>query len=157
MPRGPNPKHPILKRLEGNPGKRRVDDLLVVAEGEPLCPDHLSDDAAICFEAVVRSMPPGVYSRVDSYMLAAFAEAWSLHKRAVEALNGQQSLIVEGKNGSSRNPLATVVAVQARLMVTLGNQLGLSPAARMSLGVPEEPRSKSKFEGLLGGSNWPAY
>ena len=151
---GRHKKHPELKRLDGNPGRRPFDDLRIVAEGEPLCPDHLSDDATICFEAIVRSMPPGVYSRVDTYVLAAFAEAWSLHKRAVEAMNGQQSLIVKGKNGSSRNPLATIVAVQARLMVTLGNQLGLSPAARMSLGVPEQPRPKSKFEGLLGGGDW---
>src|SRR5829696_2586273 len=45
MPRGRPPKSPKLRHLEGNPGKRAIPELLIVPEGAPFAPEHLSDDA----------------------------------------------------------------------------------------------------------------
>ena len=50
MTRGRPPKSPKLRRLEGNPGKRAIPELLIVPEGAPFAPEHLSDDAIGCLE-----------------------------------------------------------------------------------------------------------
>jgi P27 family predicted phage terminase small subunit len=142
-------KHPELKRLDGNPGKRPFDDLLIVADGEPTAPEHLSEDGTACFEMIVRSMPPSVYATADTFMLAAFAEAWSMHKRATLALQAQP-LVLRFANGQEyQNPWLTILNGQARIMATIGSRLGLNPAARIGLNVSEQ-RAPSKFEGLLG-------
>ena len=146
-------KHPALKRLDGNPGKRPFDDLLIVAEGEPTAPEHLSDDATACFEMIVQSMPPSVYATADTFMLSAFAEAWSIHKRAALALQSEPLILRSATGQEYQNPWLAILNGQARIMATIGSRLGLNPAARMGLNVSEQ-RPPSKFEGLLGGGDW---
>jgi P27 family predicted phage terminase small subunit len=77
-------------------------------------------------------MPTGVYASADTFMLSAFAVAWSNHKRACQALLGQ-SLVINGSKGAARNPLLLVANSQAKLMTSLGARLGLDPQSRMSL------------------------
>jgi hypothetical protein len=52
------------------------------AFGEPFVPEHLMDDTHGCIEIIKRSMPPNVYSALDTFVLAAFGVAWAIHKRA---------------------------------------------------------------------------
>jgi P27 family predicted phage terminase small subunit len=144
-------KHPELRRIEGNPSKRAIDELLIVPDGDPIPPDHLSDNATAAFGMIVRSMPPGVYSVVDSFLLAAFAEAWSIHKQASIALQGQPLVVQGAKGGQVENPLLRIVNAQAKIMVSLGGRLGLDPAARLNLSIADERRPRSKFDDLLGG------
>ena len=83
--RGPQPKLAVIKRLEGNPGKfprHVIEEDGIAGLGEPFIPEHLPDDARGCIEVIVKSMPPGVYSALDSFHLAAFAMAWTIHKMA---------------------------------------------------------------------------
>jgi len=79
---GRHKRHPELKRLDGNPGKRVIDDLLIVPEGEPTAPPHLSDDGTACFDMIVGSMPPNLYAAIDTFALTAFAEAFRMPKVA---------------------------------------------------------------------------
>jgi phage terminase small subunit len=44
--RGPAPKPTAIKRLEGNPGKRKLNEMEPkMTVGVPECPDHLDDVA----------------------------------------------------------------------------------------------------------------
>ena len=79
-------KPAMLRLLEGNRGKRPIDLPEVEASGEPFIPEHLPDDARGCIEVIKSSMPPGVYSGLDSFLLAAFAMAWFVHKRAAHEI-----------------------------------------------------------------------
>jgi P27 family predicted phage terminase small subunit len=147
---GRHKRLPELKRLEGNPGKRPIEDLLIVPDGTAFAPEHLDDDATACLELIRGQMPPNVYASVDSFALSAFATAWAIHKRASLALQGEE-LVVEGaKGGQVKNPLVDIINSQGRLMVSLGARLGLDPVARLGLKMPPE-RQRSKFDGLLGG------
>jgi P27 family predicted phage terminase small subunit len=84
-----------------------------------------------CFAVIVGSMPASVYATVDTFMLAAFAEAWSIHKRASLALQAQP-LVLKPANGQEyQNPWLAILNGQARIMATIGSRLGLNPAARM--------------------------
>ena len=149
--RGPRPKLPEVKRLEGNPGNRPIIDSGIAGLGVPFAPEHLCDDARGCLEVIKASMPPGVYSTLDSYLLSAFAAAWATHKRATHEIAnpGFEWVVKSPQGGSQPNAWVRIANQQAALLASLGDRLGLSPKARASLHVPEE-KPKSKFDGLIG-------
>jgi P27 family predicted phage terminase small subunit len=151
MPRGRHPKHPEIRRLEGNPGKRPIGQPPIAPGGAPFGFDHLSGDAKACMEVIWASLPPGVLTRPDSYLIAAYATAWAAHKRASIALRDHQSLVVKGSRATgTASPLLRIINSQARLMASLGARLGLDPASRMAIRVPDATEPPSKFESLLG-------
>jgi P27 family predicted phage terminase small subunit len=150
MPRGRHPKHPEIRRLEGNPGKRPITQPPIKPEGEPIRFNHLCGDAQACMEVISASLPPGVLTRPDSYLVAAYATAWAAHKQASMALR-EQALLVKGSRGTgTANPLLRIVNSQARLTASLGARLGLDPASRMAIRVPDAEEPPSKFQSLLG-------
>jgi phage terminase small subunit len=150
--RGPRKKLAALSRLDGNPGKRPVEEFGIEAQGEPFVPEHLDDDAQGCIEVIKRSMPPRVYSALDSFILAAFATAWSLHKRAVGEINkpGFVWIVKSARGGDQPNGWLRVLNSQAQLMASLGDRLGLDPKARAALKLPDAKQQRSKFAGLIG-------
>ncbi len=147
--RGPRPELPELKALKGNPGKRKLPPSGVQADGDAFAPEHLHSDAIACVEMVKNSMPPGLYRKVDSFILASFATAWALHKKAVEELRATGQYVVEGARGLQPSPWVKILNEQAKLMASLGDRLGLDPKARAALAMPAE-KPVSKFAGLTG-------
>lgn len=149
--RGPRPKLPEIARLEGNPGKRPIVDSGIDALGEPFVPEHLHDDAQACMEVIKASMPPSVYSALDTYALAAFATAWAVHKRAAHEMNnpGFEWTVVTASGSLQPSPWIKIANSQAALLASLGDRLGLNPKARAALKLPDE-KPRSKFDGLLG-------
>lgn len=152
--RGPRKKLAELERLEGNPSKRSIFDSMIEAYGEPFVPDHLADDARGCIEVIKQSMPPRVYSRLDSFLLAAFGAAWAVHKRAALEVSAPEfRWIVSNNSGTEApNPWLRILNEQAAKMASLGDRLGLDPKSRAALKVPHADEPKSKFAGLLGAS-----
>lgn len=151
--RGPRKKLPQLSRLEGNPGQRLIEDYGIEAQGEPFVPDHLSDDAQGVIEVIKRSMPPKVYSALDSFLLAAFGMAWALHKKAVLEINRPdfQPVITLPESGAQmQSPWLAILNKQAALMASLGDRLGLDPKSRAALKLPAARQQRSKFDGLIG-------
>jgi phage terminase small subunit len=141
----------VIRLLEGNRSRTPIEPTGIEALGEPYISPHLCDDARGCIEAIVRSMPPGVYSALDSFTLAAFGAAWAVHKRATHELaNPAFQHVVASKRGSQPNPWLRIANQQAQILASLGDRLGLNPAARAALKLPSAKQQKSKFEGLLG-------
>lgn len=144
-------KLPQLKKLEGNPGKRHIEEIVVEAGGDAYAPDHLNDDATACFEMIKRSMPPRLYATADTFALSAFSTAWAWHKRATHELNDPANMpIVEGSKGQLQpNPWFKILKAMSEEMRTWGDRLGLDPKARAALKAPSGDGPKSKFEGLV--------
>lgn len=151
--RGPRPKLAALEKLEGNPGKRVIEESGIEALGEPFIPEHLSDDARGCIEVIKQSMPANIYSALDSFILSAFATAWSLHKLAAHKINAPdfEHVFEVGDGGAEmQSPWLAILNKQAALMATLGDRLGLDPKSRAALKLPGAKQRRSKFDGLLG-------
>lgn len=146
--RGPKKKLPLIARLEGNPGKRRIEDSGIEALGSPFVPEHLCDDARGCLEVIRLSMPPEVYSALDSFHLAAFAQTWAAMKLCQTEMarpgfkpvdeQGQKSIWFQAHNEAIRE------------MCRLGDRLGLDPKARAALKLPKANQQKEEFDGLIG-------
>jgi P27 family predicted phage terminase small subunit len=149
MARGRRKKLAALSLLEGNPGKRPI-AAGVEGLGAPFIPEHLSEDARGCVEVVRTSMPHHIYCALDSFLLAAFATAWAVHKRAAhEIANPGFKFVIDGKCSRVQNPWLRVMNQQAAIMASLGTKLGLDPHARQALALPAH-KPESKFAGLLG-------
>jgi P27 family predicted phage terminase small subunit len=151
--RGPKPKLSAIEALEGNPGKRIIEESGIEALGEPFVPEHLSDDARGCIEVIKQMMPSGVYSALDSFILSAFATAWALHKLAAHKINapGFEHVYAVNESGAlAQSPWLAILNKQAMQMASLGDRLGLDPKSRAALKLPSSNQKKSKFAGLLG-------
>lgn len=146
--RGPQPKPKTIKDLEGNPGKRKINRSSPVAKGGPSCPTYLTGYALTVWRRIVNSMPPKLYNACDSQLLAAYCCAADMHKKAVESIREEGEIAHGGKGAPYQNPYVSIMNKQAQLMATIGSRLGLDPAARSSLQVPEE-KPKSKFADLV--------
>lgn len=149
--RGPRKKLAAVDKLDGHPGKREVFSPEVEAFGDAFVPEHLSDDARGCMEVIKRSMPPKVYAMLDTFVLSAFATAWSIHKEAAHTINAPEFewIVVNGQGSKAPNPWLRILNSQAQLMASLGDRLGLNPKARADLKLPAA-KPRSKFDGLIG-------
>lgn len=138
-----------MSALKGNPGKRKVRRPSIKPDGAVFVPNYLTGDALDCFNMILGSMPPGTYAATDTGSVAVYAAAWADHKRAVTAL-ATESPIVAGSTGNLQpNPWFKIQNEAARIMMSMGDRLGLDPKARASLCPPDE-KPKSKFSGLIG-------
>ncbi len=147
--RGPRPETPEMQALKGNPGKRKKRPASIRPDGDVFVPEYLDDDARQCFEMIVAAMPPSTYSATDTGGIAVYAAAWADHKRATEALRSEPSLVVGSTGNLVVNPWYKIKNEAARIMMSMGDRLGLDPKARAAL-APAKQEKKSKFAGLIG-------
>ncbi|MDT6941871.1 P27 family phage terminase small subunit [Brucella pseudogrignonensis] len=149
--RGPRPETPEIQALKGNPGKRKKRAPSIRPNGDVYNPNYLDDDARECFEMIVSAMPPSTYAATDAGGIAVYAAAWADHKRATEALKTLPALVPGSTGNLSVNPWFKIKNETARIMMAMGDRLGLDPKSRAGLVAPEE-KPKSKFAGLIGQS-----
>jgi phage terminase small subunit len=145
-------KPAVIRRLEGNPGKRLIEESGIEAQGQPFIPEHLMDDARGVIEVIKQSMPPKIYSALDSFLLAAFGVAWTIHKRAAHEIGNPdfQWTVANSAGAPTPSPWIKILNQQASLLATLGDRLGLDPKSRAALKLPNARQQRSKFEGLIG-------
>lgn len=149
--RGPRPETPEIQALKGNPGKRAKRAPSIKAEGSAEAPVHLTGDALACFNAIKGAMPPGTYALTDVQAMAIYAVAWADHKRATQALEVEPPLVPGARGGLVKSPWFSIRSDAARIMMSMGDRLGLDPKARAAIAQPPDDKPKSKFAGLIGG------
>lgn len=143
--RGPAPKPAELRRLEGNPGKRRLNPRAPQATGVPRCPAHLDDYGKTVWRRVVGAMPPRLYTAADREVLAAYCTAAALHRKAVLAIRREGAVAVGEGGAPYQSPWVGIANRQAGLIASLGSKLGLDPSSRSTLNMPDDGPPKSKF------------
>lgn len=147
--RGPRPETPEIQALKGNPGKRKIRTNSIVPKGDVAVPNYLEGDARECFDLIVAAMPPSTYAVTDTGGVAVYAIAWADHKRATIALKTEKPLVVGSTGNLTPNPWFKIRNEAARIMMSMGDRLGLDPKSRAGLS-PSDKKPKSKFKGLLG-------
>lgn len=147
MAKGPAPDTGREKRRTGNrplPSARApiavAPDDIVPASGSlnalPLTPPkHLSRSARETWLALVDDLRnvQGI-QRGDAHALEQMAVLVSLNRRAQRRLE-RDGLMVAGKDGPKAHPLLSQYRSNALAIIRLSEQFGLTPAARLRLGV----------------------
>lgn len=105
--------------------------------GKPIMPPHLSADEEACWQAVVRSMPPGILTAADTQVCERMSVAWSNYRQAAKIVR-ESSVLVRGHDAKpTKNPAFTILRQSAEEMERCGTALGLTPASRTKIAAPE--------------------
>jgi P27 family predicted phage terminase small subunit len=138
-----------LKRLEGNPGKKRLG-----REPQPTGtltpPPFVTGDALAEWHRATAAMPPNFYKSADAPILAVYATAWITYRDALAAVEREGLTVLTTKGTPMSNPALRAALQSADLILRAADRLGMSPAARTRLAVQDDPPA-SKFVGLFGG------
>ncbi len=132
-------KHPAIKLVTGNPGKRPIRDCTSrVQPSLPSPPDFLSKEALAEWRRVAPQLhDAGVITTLDRAALAAYCQAYGRWKQAESALaamassDSHQALTVQTSNGTTiPNPLVGIANKAKADAMRHAAELGMTPAAR---------------------------
>lgn len=155
--KGRKPKPIAVKRLQGNPGKRPLNEggtpKPPIPESTPYVPRHLNEHAKKEWRRVVKIlMEIGLYTEVDRAALAMYCQAWGRWVEAEEMLveTGGEILASEETGNFYQNPWYHVANKAWEQMRKVLAEFGLSPSSRSRLQVEQEARQMSLAEALFG-------
>ncbi len=131
MARPKKPTH--LKLIEGNPGKRALNEREPKPKGGARAPTLMTPAAKKVWPKLVAAMPPGVFSAADSFILASYCEAVSQHQLATKMI-AETPPTVEGSTGQTKiSPWFAMQREAATQIAALGAKLGLDPISRQNI------------------------
>ena len=135
------------------PSMTALAELKLPSMGKVLVPEYLHEDAQACIEVITESVPDGLLTRVDSYLLASYACAVAVHKRCAHEMCRPDFQWVEISEQTGTGKPSSWV----RMMFDAGNQiakigarLGLDPISRESVLLPRKFDLHGEFAGLIG-------
>jgi P27 family predicted phage terminase small subunit len=146
--RGPAPEPYALRLLKKTNHKPINDQAPQLPEGIPVCPDWLSEEAAIEWDEIVKimSMIPNWLTEVNKTTLAGHCHWYAVWKAAEEILmkDGRYYDVVLGVDDQSGeigvtkklHPLNKVSREAWASMVVCDKELGITPARGSSVRVP---------------------
>lgn len=144
--RGPKPKPTVTKKLEGNPGKRKLND----KEPQPpplripVPPDWLNDDARAEFRRLAPTLQNlGLLSELDLVALANYCQCYGLFLQCNQDLQNEgTTTLIETQNGQyvASLPQFNQAMKLLQQMRQWGAEFGLSPSARSGL-IPDQKQS----------------
>ena len=150
---GRKPKPTALKLLEGNPGKRELNQFEPKpTDGLPICPDWLMEDAKeewYRLAAVMNKM--GILSEVDQSAFAVYCQTWARWKEAQEHIDREGSTFETDSGQIKRNPWVAIANEwQAKLLSVCG-EFGLTPSSRSRIVAANSKETEADgMEALLG-------
>ena len=159
---GRNPKPTKLKLLQGNPGRRPLNNSEPTPDaGEPLMPDGLSEAAKAEWKAVIpilRKM--GVLTIADGATVAGYCQSradWLRAQAEIEEYGVTVEEPITNRMGDvvghrrKKNPAVTVASDAKKMMRAFASDLGLSPASRTRVHVsPDDKPDEDDLDDVLG-------
>jgi P27 family predicted phage terminase small subunit len=147
--RGRKPTPTVVKfaKRTQRPGRQQPERVVGLRVVRLEAPDWLAPEEATIFEAVAATMADlGLSTALDSNLVVLYAQAWIRYRRASELLRriaaddkGSGGVLVKTPGGGwKRNPVVASVHAEAAELTRLGSELGLSPVARIRLGIAAE-------------------
>ena len=132
MHAGRKPKPTNIKILEGNPGKRKLNE----HEPQPLkkappCPKWLEAEAKKEWRRLAKTLEAmGVLTDADMAAFAGYCQAYARRKEAEERIT-DRGLVIRTPSGYPQQvPYISIAQQYLKLMQQFAEQFGLTPAAR---------------------------
>ena len=155
--RGRKPKPTALKILEGNPGKRPLN------ENEPIppkgivkCPSWLEPEAKKEWKRLAPSLEAmGVLTQVDLTAFAGYCQAYARWREAEEFLTQHGSIFKTPSGYVQQVPQVSIAQQNLKIMQSFCSEFGLTPATRALIiaagGGKEVDISDDPMEQILSG------
>jgi P27 family predicted phage terminase small subunit len=135
---GRRPLPTAIKELNGNPGKRPLNqNEPKPRQKRPKPPAHLSEIARAEWRRVVRMLSPmGVITEVEADMLAVYVQSYARWVDASGQLAESGMVVLDGRGNPVINPYLRIVNECIKQMHTCMVELGMTPASRARLSAP---------------------
>ena len=155
--RGRKPKPTALKILEGNPGKRPINENEPIPpKGTVKCPTWLEPEAKKEWKRLAPSLEAmGVLTQADLTAFAGYCQAYARWKEAEEFLTKHGSLVKTPNGYWQQVPQVSIAQSNLKIMMNIAAQFGLTPSARSRIIACSENRAdtQDEMESLLGGGD----
>ena len=116
---GRKPKPTAIKKLEGNPGKRKLNkNEPVPAKGMSECPDWLLPEAKAEWERLCEKLSDmGVLTEIDMAAFAAYCQSFARWKEAQEHIDEEGSTFATDKGYQQQTPWVGMTNADCPFMV----------------------------------------
>jgi len=145
MARGRPPKPTALKKLAGNPGKRKLNDKEPKPKTKkPPCPAHIRGEARKEWNRMSKQLfELGLLTGVDRAALAAYCVAYGRWVEA-ETQVSTVGMIIETVNGNLvQNPYLSVANRAMEQMWKISGSFGMTPSSRSRMQVATDADKKT--------------
>lgn len=144
MIRGRTPKPTVLKILEGNPGKRPINDAEPKPPDDlPKCPAHLDKTAKKCWRRIAADLHAmGVLTKIDGDALALYCTAYSRWVEANDQIKRYGMVLLLGEQKyPTVSPYVVIANAAFKQMQAMLAEFGMAPASRSRISI-EKPERK---------------
>jgi P27 family predicted phage terminase small subunit len=150
---GRRPKPTAIRELEGNRGKRPLNQGEPKPKGIPTCPSHLDADAKREWKRIgPELMRLGLLTAVDRAALAAYCAAYSRWAAAERNVQKFGVVIKAPRTGTPmHNPYVQVANTSLDQMRKFAIEFGLTPASRSRIQADPLPSDEDPFESFMRG------
>jgi P27 family predicted phage terminase small subunit len=135
--RGRKPKPTALKVLEGNPGKRPLNNNEPKPEKKaPRCPSWLEPEAKKEWKRMAKTLEAiGVLTQVDAAAFAGYCQAYARWKEAEEFLSKHGTIFKTPSGYIQQVPQVSIAQTYLKIMKDFCSEFGLTPSARSRIRV----------------------
>lgn len=133
--KGRKPKPTQLKVLNGNPGKRPLNDREPKPETTiPKCPDFLDADAKAEWARLTKELKVlGLISQLDRSQVAILCQEYSRWKQATQIINRLGTTFETEKGYIAQRPEVGVANKAIQNILKISANFGLSPSDRVRI------------------------
>ncbi|MBU5455267.1 phage terminase small subunit P27 family [Caproiciproducens sp. MSJ-32] len=130
--RGRKPKPTALKILEGNPGKRPLNEDEPKPEKKaPKCPSWLDAEAKKEWRRMSKQLEAmGILTAIDMAAFAGYCQAYARWKEAEEFITKHGTIIKTPSGYWQQVPQVSIAQTYLKIMNRFCEQFGLTPSAR---------------------------
>lgn len=153
MTRGRKPKPTETKKLEGNPGKRALNDQEPQPDvAIPECPPHLEGEARKEYKRVTQELVKlKILAEVDRAALVAYCQAWSDYVQATKQVKKEGEVLYSDKGNAYLNPWKNIQTSALDRMLRYSTEFGMTPSSRSRIKI-EKPNEEDEMAKYLFGT-----
>lgn len=154
-PRGRKPTPDRVKKITGNPGKRKSKATGAKPVAERLAVPELiaGTPAAVAeFERVQAALPAGTLWKIDAAVLTAYCQAWAGWCAASARIAKEGRIVSTPNSHRQANPNVALERQYRADCVAFARVLGFAPSERARLMIPPEETAEEKKARSIFGS-----
>lgn len=151
MTRGRKPKPTETKIIEGNPGKRALNN----QEPKPKviipdAPTHLQGDALDEYKRVSAELSTlKIITNLDRAALVSYCQAWGDYVKACKKIKTEGEVITSDKGNLYQNPWVGIKTGAMDRMLRISAEFGMTPSSRSRLKVESDDKDDEMKKMLM--------